>query len=84
MKYQANPVIVEALRIEEVMGTLPSGHTGLVLEDNGWHLATQEQTARMKPVVGDYVVTQEDGYVYLNPRDVFQRKYSPVTIGVTA
>ena len=30
------------------------------------------------PVAGDYVVTQEDGYQYLNPKEVFERKYSPV------
>ncbi|MBK5570106.1 MAG: hypothetical protein I8N66_27295 [Ensifer sp. SSB1] len=33
-------------------------------------------TSRYVPVAGDFVVTQEDGYVYLNPRDVFTRKYS--------
>ncbi len=34
-------------------------------------------TARYTPVEGDYVVTQEDGYTYINPRDVFERKYHP-------
>jgi len=86
MKYQANPVVVEARRIETVLPAMPSGHMGLVLEaiegdtdDNeNFCLATPGMTSRMTPVAGDYVVTQEDGYIYLNPKDVFERKYSPV------
>jgi hypothetical protein len=35
-------------------------------------------TARYMPVVGDYWVIQSDGYIYLNPKDVFERKYSPL------
>lgn len=31
--------------------------------------------SRYVPVVGDYLVTQEDGYEYFNPKDVFERKY---------
>jgi len=34
--------------------------------------------ARFEPQLGDYWVIQEDGYVYLNPKEVFERKYSPV------
>ncbi len=34
--------------------------------------------ARMTPQVGDYLVIQEDGYEYLNPKEVFERKYSRV------
>ena len=34
--------------------------------------------ARMIPQVGDYWVIQSDGYVYLNPKDVFERKYRPL------
>ena len=32
--------------------------------------------ARYVPKTGDYLVTQEDGYIYVNPREVFERKYS--------
>lgn len=38
---------------------------------------TREMLARYVPVIGDYVVVQADGYVYVNPRDVFLRKYRP-------
>lgn len=41
-------------------------------------MATAGMLARMNPNVGDYWVIQEDGYVYLNPREVFRRKYSPI------
>lgn len=83
MKYVAKPVAVDARRITQVMPALPSGHIGLKVEDaasldlEGFVLATPEMLARMTPAVGDYVVTQEDGYVYLNPKDVFERKYAP-------
>jgi hypothetical protein len=30
----------------------------------------------MQPKSGDYLVRQEDGYEYLNPKEVFERKYS--------
>jgi hypothetical protein len=41
-------------------------------------IATPQMTARMEPKVGDYWVIQSDGYVYLNPKEVFERKYEPV------
>jgi hypothetical protein len=40
--------------------------------------ATHEMLARYTPVPGDYWVVQADGYVYLNPKDVFERKYEPM------
>lgn len=71
MKYIANPVIVDAARIVSV-------HTGSVVLENGEiELVSPEMTARHWPQKGDYLVRQEDGYVYLNPKDVFERKYSP-------
>jgi hypothetical protein len=33
--------------------------------------------ARFKPQPGEYWVRQADGYIYLNPKEVFERKYSP-------
>lgn len=35
-------------------------------------------TARFYPSVGDYVVIQPDGYVYLNPKKVFEDKFEKV------
>jgi hypothetical protein len=47
--------------------------------DNGENaIATPEMTARYTPKTDDYWVVQSDGYVYLNPKDVFERKYSPL------
>ena len=73
----ANPVRVNALQIASIFPADGDGHAGtLVLCDNGDEVRlTPEMTSRHTPSIGDYVVTQEDGYVYLNPKDVFERKY---------
>jgi hypothetical protein len=77
MKYQANPVRVEAFKI---VGVSPGndGDVHVALEDGSTKLATLEMCARMEPKVGDYWVIQADGYIYLNPKEVFERKYHPV------
>lgn len=77
MKYRANPVLVDALRITWVGGAHDNGMRVLELEDGHSFEASAAQLARIDPKPGDYVVTQEDGYVYLNPKDVFERKYTP-------
>ena len=76
MKYVANPVEVDAFKIVSVIGsaTVP-GEYHVRLEDGATVRATLEMTARMVPREGDYWVVQSDGYVYLNPKDVFERKY---------
>lgn len=75
MRYRANPVEVEAHKIVSVSADKPC-HVAL---DNGENRTVDDgMTARMWPLVGDYLVIQSDGYEYLNPRDVFERKYSPV------
>lgn len=70
MKYKANPVIVEAYRI--------IGNERLCLQlDNGKDfLPTMKMLSRITPLVGDYLVIQQDGYEYLNPKNVFEDKYS--------
>lgn len=80
MKYQANPVIIEAVAIVSILphGADGSGELYLITDEGPDVVATAEMLARIKPVAGDYVVTQADGYIYLNPKDVFERKYSPV------
>lgn len=50
----------------------------LRLEDGRNYTANSSMTSRHVPVAGDYLVTQEDGYEYLNPKDVFERKYAPI------
>lgn len=83
MKYRANPVIVDAFKIVSIMGGQNEPNVGptysLELDSGSIVTATAEMCARMSPTVGDYWVIQSDGYIYLNPKDVFERKYSPVS-----
>jgi hypothetical protein len=76
MKYQANPVIVNAFKIEAIDQPNSNG-SRLIRHEEGQMFAHGEMFARINPVIGDYLVVQEDGYVYLNPKAVFERKYSP-------
>lgn len=76
MKYIANPVEVEAFKIAVIGDVSESGGRELQLDSIETVMATSEMLARMTPTVGDYLVIQSDGYVYLNPKDVFERKYS--------
>lgn len=77
MKYQANPVIVDAFKIVSVAGD-GDDYVVLHLSNNEDVTPTPEMLSRISPVEGDYWVIQSDGYIYLNPKDVFERKYSPV------
>lgn len=79
MKYIANPVEVDAFKIVEVgpLADQGGGFRILKLEDGVLVQADKGMMSRMTPEVGDYWVIQADGYVYLNPKDVFERKYSP-------
>ena len=75
MKYIANPVEVTAFKIEKLLGRLPSGDHSLRLDSGEEVIATKEMCSRMDPSIGDYWVIQSDGYIYLNPKGVFERKY---------
>ena len=75
MKYIATPVVVEAFKIIKVGNAIPDVGYPLVLENGDDVIATTEMVARMRPAHGDYWVIQEDGYVYINPKQVFERKY---------
>jgi hypothetical protein len=79
MRYVANPVEVDAFQIVTVGDKTSNGLT--LLLDNGETVhATSGMVARMDPKPGDYWVVQvAGGYIYLNPRDVFERKYRPVS-----
>lgn len=78
MRYIANPVEVDAFKIVSMGNRNPDGMT-LVLESGETVRATPEMIARMIPKVDDYWVIQaHDGYIYLNPKDVFERKYRPL------
>lgn len=81
MKYQANPVIVDAFKIvgtDVVTNAEPPLPLKLAIDNGENVVATPEMQSRMIPKPGDYWVVQSDGYIYLNPKDVFERKYSPV------
>ena len=75
MKYVANPVIVDAFKITRVK-TDEYNVYHVKTEDEVWRTPTNEMMSRFKPTIDDYWVIQEDGYEYLNPADVFLRKYS--------
>jgi hypothetical protein len=83
VKYRANPVEVDAFVITSV-GTTDDDGTRIVLDNGEPVIVTPAMTARELPEVGGYLVTQADGYTYLNPKHVFERKYSPVATGKVA
>lgn len=78
MKYVANPVHVMAFQISSIIQYDIKGNVELLLENGNKVVATPEMTSRLRPRSGDYWVQQEDGYVYINPKEVFERKYSKV------
>lgn len=60
---------------EFVKGTWDAEGLGLQLSNGRIVTANPGMTSRMTPVVGDYWVIQSDGYIYLKPKEVFERKY---------
>lgn len=53
-------------------------HINNPIDAVGWIDCDSAMTARFYPSVGDYVVIQPDGYVYLNPKQVFEDKFEKV------
>lgn len=90
MQYRANPVLVEAHKIVLVGEIQPAGGRELHIQTTGAATSQRQihadagMLARYTPVGGDYWVQQEDGYIYLNPKEVFERKYSPVIFQAVA
>lgn len=76
MKYIANPVVVDAHRFTKVDTPDANGHRKANLTDGTEVILTAAMTVRHVPVPGDYLVKQDDGYLYVNPKEVFERKYS--------
>lgn len=81
MKYVANPVIVDAFVIKDIIREENAASrrvtTSLKLDNGRYEIIDDAMTSRYYPKPGDYFVIQEDGYLYINPKDVFERKYSP-------
>lgn len=75
MKYIANPVIVDAYKIIAMGDIQENGDIGITLDNDETVIASKEMTARYMPKDDDYWVVQSDGYIYLNPKEVFERKY---------
>lgn len=77
MKYIANPVEVNAFKIVKVGPIADQGGNFriLELEDGKLVQADPAMMSRYTPTEGDYWVVQADGYIYLNPKEVFERKY---------
>lgn len=74
--HTANPVAVMA---RVILGVEPITEGAmLALDDTTNYFANHGMLARYTPVPGDYLVTQDDGYQYVNPKEVFERKYSSV------
>lgn len=78
MRYHANPAVeVEAKKITQI-DVMADGSLALTLDDGSGFIPVPGMLSRIGLLVGDYVVTQlHDGYVYLNPKAVFERKYLP-------
>ena len=76
MRYIANPVEVNAFVIVSVGPLLFDLARRVATADGQNRVASAEMLARFSPEPGDYWVIQSDGYEYLNPKAVFERKYA--------
>jgi hypothetical protein len=71
-KYVAIPVEVIAAVIEDTRHVVGFPEVKI---DGAWMKLPAGADARYTTQVGDYYVVQADGYVYVNPKYVFERKY---------
>ena len=78
MKYVANPVVVDAFEIVSIGAIDEDKNLMIELPYNVWNKCSLEMRSRYSPKIGDYWVVQSDGYIYLNPKEVFERKYHPL------
>lgn len=72
LTHEANPVRVNARIVVNQRSFNPPTFT---LDDGTVYTAKDGMLSRYTPSSGDYLVTQEDGYEYFNPKEVFERKY---------
>lgn len=80
-QYICNPIEVSAWQITEICPEQKEqGIITVVLDDNALYDIDPSKMSRMIPVVGDYLVrtNQPDVYEYLNPKHVFEAKYTKV------
>lgn len=75
-RFVARPVEVTALKIVKVERSSSKKIPPRLVLENGQDIFPDKgMVARYLPQRGDYVVVQADGYIYLNPAKVFERKY---------
>jgi hypothetical protein len=74
-KYIANPAVVDAWKVTRVGEKDSSRGRRLEFLGRGPFYAHGAMLARINVQPGDYLVRTEDGYLYLNPGDVFEKKY---------
>lgn len=74
-KYAVRPLTVDAFQITHVSDTYEEGLVDITLDNGEVVTCRPELMSRMKPAVGDYYICTDDGYFYLNPKVVFERKY---------
>jgi hypothetical protein len=73
----ANPVAVTAKVITGIQSIVEGAMLALEGTDTE-HFVDHAMLARYTPTPGDYLVTQDDGYTYVNPKAVFERKYASI------
>ncbi len=76
--HRARPVGVQARKIIAILGAMSGGGRLVKLDDHSTYSLDPAMTARVFPTVGDYLIVGQDGYAYINPSDVFERKYEPL------
>ena len=78
MKAVAKAVEVDFYEIESWAKPSEDGDRIVHCSEYRSFVITPAMTARVDDLNEfHYVVVQSDGYVYLNPKDVFERKYQP-------
>lgn len=80
MKYQANPVIVEAHTVISIDGPDICGYNHLLLDNETLLKLDDPIIPCTQPQIGDYVVTRANGHVSVEPKAMFEHKYSPLPV----
>jgi hypothetical protein len=81
MKAIGNPVEVDFYVIQSWDPQDAEGNWVAHCSEGKDFVITSSMVAREPRTAYHYVVVQADGYTYLNPKEVFERKYSPIGIG---
>ncbi len=85
-RYTTNPIEIDA---NQIIGIEPLEHRGvldvganfgllLLLENETKFPAGREMISRHVPSAGDFLVTAQDGFVSIVPKEVFERRYRVV------